>query len=541
MLNTDAELPLPSDRPHIGTYTTNFERIFAGQSSPAGTRLIHRTLPLQFQAMGVRLEAIHAAQEALQTVNKAYLAGQVDVGQLFAAMRSVTDQKRAWLASVCQYNHAIADYALAVVGSETVGRELVSVLIKLSGAEPKRTGTGDGVLYPKLSTGVEQADYETPVPAAPEANAEEPKRPTLAPARDELTDAPPSPWAPAPKNLGDGQNPTGNELPAEETPAAAPAEPPPPRRSPLHCMTSPPRLRRSVCRSPIGRLRFRSDPWSRWRRQTSRPDSGRSTCRPRKRQALGGSIHPSTALTRRFQAKRLALRLHAAGENGPEGKPVGLEACLKGLSARQRQPVLEAYWVAAMRLAEHRVYRQHIQLLDDLVQVVTLGDAGTPERRHAQGSAVGRGCRLAGGRSPVDGGAFELTQRPCQAARGPLAVADDSAPCRALPDAARIAGPPVGRVVGNEAGGAPFPRSAKTLAAAPGRSSKPIAAASKPLPPIEVGSCPSCGFSLRWNSRAAKRWNFSEPCWPTINRSPSMPWRSSRRRLPKRSSWPRSS
>ena len=238
MLNTDAELPLPSDRPHIGTYTTNFERIFAGQSPPAGTRLIHRTLPLQFQAMGVRLEAIHAAQEALQTVNKAYLAGQVDVGQLFAAMRSVTDQKRAWLASVCQYNHAIAAIML-VVGSETVGRELVSVLIvdrlrsrsdrdRRWGALPKalnRRGTGrlrDSRSARRRQTrGAQTADVGRRW-------------------RDERTDAPPS-RTPAPKNR---RRP---ELDRERTAGGGdagslPAELPPPRRSPLYCMTSPPRL-----------------------------------------------------------------------------------------------------------------------------------------------------------------------------------------------------------------------------------------------------------------------------------------------------------
>ena len=420
-LDTGAELPLPSDRPHIGTYSTNFERIFAEQSPPAGTRLIHRTLPLQFQAMGVRLEAVHAAQEALQTVNKAYLAGQVDVGQLFAAMRSVADQKRAWLASVCQYNHAIADYALAVVGSETAGRELVSVLIKLPAAEPKRPKASDGAVYPKSSTGVEQADYETPAPAAPAASAEEPKRPTLAPARDELTEAPPSPWAPAPKNLGDSQSSTRSELPAEEKPAAAPAEPPPasPVIPALHdepaetpqIRVPPPDRTSSIQERPLVSVEAADLP------------SGQRTVYMPPAQAAGapGRQYPSLdGLDEAVQAKRLALQLHAVDDNGPEGKPVGLEACLKGLSARQRQPVLEAYWVAAMRLAEHRVYRRHIQLLDDLVQVVALGDAGTPEA-----IAMLKAARLAADADLLEAevrltaAQFDLTQRAARPLEGP--------------------------------------------------------------------------------------------------------------------------
>ncbi|MDD4266928.1 MAG: hypothetical protein PHN77_01770 [Thermoguttaceae bacterium] len=464
-LDTNAELPLPSDHPHIGTYTTNFERIFVDQSPPTGTRLIHRTLPLQFQAIGVRLEAIHAAQEALQTINKAYLAGQVDVGQPFAAIRGLTDQKRAWLASVCQYNHAIADYALAVVGSETVGHELVSVLIKLSSAEPKRTergesATADGVVYPKSSTGVEQADYETPAPPAPAASAEEepkrptfapaasaeeepkrptfapaasaeeepkrptlapaasaeekPKRPTLAPAREELTEAPPSPWAPAPKNLGGSQSPAEYELPAEEPPAAvppvAPARPEEPAGMPPIRMPRPDRSS-SIQQRPLVAVEAADFPSG--RRTVYMPPTPLAGAAGRQYASLDG-------LDEAVQAKRLALQLHAVGEDGPEGKPVGLEASLKGLSARQRQPVLEAYWLAAMRLAEHRVYRRHIQLLDDLVQAVTLGDAGTPEA-----IAMLKAARLAADADLLEAevrltaAQFELTQRSARPLEGP--------------------------------------------------------------------------------------------------------------------------
>ena len=327
--------------------------------------------------MGVRLEAIHAAEEARQTILKAYLAGQVDVGELFAATRGLADQKRAWLASVCQYNHAIADYAFAVVGSETVGRELVSVLIRLADGEPKRPRRRAS--YPGLPSGVEQADYEAPAAPSAKSPAEAAGQPTLAPPRERLTEAPPSPWA-APKELGASERPPEIESPVEEDPVGAPGEPPPapavapelheePAASPMSSVPEPDQAS-SIRQGPMVSVEAADLPaGQRTVYMPSAPAAGASGRRYSSLDGLDGAV----------QAKRLVLQLHTPGEGGPDGKPATLEACLKGLSNRQRQPVLAAYWVASMRLAEYRAYRQRIGLLDDLVQVATLGAASTPD------------------------------------------------------------------------------------------------------------------------------------------------------------------
>ena len=39
-------LPLPADRPHIGTYQTKFDLLFANRQPPVRTRMIDRTLPV---------------------------------------------------------------------------------------------------------------------------------------------------------------------------------------------------------------------------------------------------------------------------------------------------------------------------------------------------------------------------------------------------------------------------------------------------------------------------------------------------------------
>lgn len=439
-LDSSAELPLPSDRPHIGTYTTNFEQIFADRTPPPGARLIHRTLPLQFQAIGVRVEAIHATQEALQAIGAAYLAGQVDAGELFAAIRSVTDQKRAWLASVCQYNHAIADYAFAVVGSETIGRELVSVLIKVSDAAPKQPKSGDGAIFLGVPRGVEQADYEAPAAAAPAAPAPlavappavappapappasaASERPTLAPPREQLTEAPPSPWTSAPADPTKGSSPAAAAPPAEKNPASGSGQPaPPPAVSPaLHeepveapALGSPPPDRASsIQRAPLVSVEAADLPAG--ERTVFMPPTPAAGAPGRQYQSLDG-------LDGAVQAKRLALQLHTAGELGLDAKPVDLEACLKGLSTRQRQPALETYWAASMRLAEYRVYRQRIGLLDDLVQVVTLGAASTPAAIvRLKAARLAADADLLEAEVRLTAAQFDLTQRAARPLEGP--------------------------------------------------------------------------------------------------------------------------
>lgn len=186
-LNSSGQLPLPDDSFHLGTYSTHFEKIFANDSPPGQTRLLHRTLPLQYRVIDVRTDAIHAAQAAYQEVARSYKAGQVDAADVLATLHQITVQKRAWIEAVARYNDSIADYALAIAGPETTGRDLVSILIKLSEAAPRanqdKAAVSPSTPQPTLA--------ESPSGTALTVDvAKRPEVPTLAPPREEMvTDA----------------------------------------------------------------------------------------------------------------------------------------------------------------------------------------------------------------------------------------------------------------------------------------------------------------------------------------------------------------
>ncbi|MHB8900088.1 MAG: hypothetical protein ACYC6Y_15170, partial [Thermoguttaceae bacterium] len=83
-----------------------------------------------------------------------------------------------------------------------------------------------------------------------------------------------------------------------------------------------------------------------------------------------------------LQAKRLAAVLHGAPDTGGDKTAaVDLETCLDGVPTGKRHAVIEAYWEASHRLAEHEVYRRQVEILDGLVEPVTLGSAGTNDAR----------------------------------------------------------------------------------------------------------------------------------------------------------------
>ena len=184
-LDSSSQLPLPADPPHISTYTTHFERIFADRSPAGQTRLIHRTMPLQYRLIDVRTEAVHAAQDALKEVVRSYAAGQVDAADVLATLHDVTLQRRAWIAAVAQYNFSIADYALTIAGPETTGRDLVSILIKLSKTEPRpaenkqtTAAPASPTLAPRTTSAISR------LPAAPAEMTAKSGVPTLAPPQE---------------------------------------------------------------------------------------------------------------------------------------------------------------------------------------------------------------------------------------------------------------------------------------------------------------------------------------------------------------------
>lgn len=129
LLGISSGPPLPADLPHVGAYRTGFDEVFALRGVLPRARLLHRILPVRRQTIEARAAAVQAAGDALQAVAEAYAARRADLPAVLAAADHWTSQRQAFVAAVCQYNHDIADYALAVAGPVVPSQSLISMLI----------------------------------------------------------------------------------------------------------------------------------------------------------------------------------------------------------------------------------------------------------------------------------------------------------------------------------------------------------------------------------------------------------------------------
>ncbi len=104
-------IPATVDRPHVGDYRTEFERLFSGQTPPPRLRLIHRTMPISRRAIDVHGAALVAAIDALEVTEEDYHQQKTDYLTLAAAFDHLIAEQTAFLASVLRYNEDIAEYA----------------------------------------------------------------------------------------------------------------------------------------------------------------------------------------------------------------------------------------------------------------------------------------------------------------------------------------------------------------------------------------------------------------------------------------------
>lgn len=126
----DGQMPLATDRPHVGDYRTHYERIFSSQPPPPRIRLIHRTLPVRRKAIDARADAVVAAGDAVDAAGQQFR----DTGQGFSTLldtiQLLGQQRSAFIAEVRDYNLDIAEYAFAVAPAGAGGDTLVSMLIR---------------------------------------------------------------------------------------------------------------------------------------------------------------------------------------------------------------------------------------------------------------------------------------------------------------------------------------------------------------------------------------------------------------------------
>ncbi len=366
--------PLPADAPHVGAYRTGFDEVYAMRGVVPRARLIHRILPVRRQEIEARAAAVQAADDALLALADAYAAGRTDFPAVLAALEHWTSQRQAFLSAVCQYNHDIADYALAVAGPVIPSQSLVSMLILPAGrSSPPSTppassggqgrgpgdgaasggGPGSGVIpatalepagHPQLSqpgasfgqSGAQQIPpWGLPV-QAPASAAQLPQAST--PSRDEPTLAPPQ-GSRAPAG-GVPPSPAGSEGRGEAAPSAPAGG----------------EDKGASSREPV----FPPAPMERVVRRLAAEASDSSAALA----MFAGLADASPSI----RAKQLSRILHTPGPaSGEAGRPVELGELLRSYLAADRRGLIHAYWRAASQGAQYQALVRQSELLESLV------------------------------------------------------------------------------------------------------------------------------------------------------------------------------
>ena len=161
-LSVNAIPPVPRDVPLVGAYRSNYDVIFANRIPPSGIRRVARMLPLQHQTIDAQAAAVTAAADAVHELHEAHKTNQTSLRDVLDACDRLSRHRQAFLASVRDYNHAVAEYSLAVIGTGESRQTIVSTLIR-------SPATTRAVLAPNSNARTSQRD-RTPLRTAPLGN-----------------------------------------------------------------------------------------------------------------------------------------------------------------------------------------------------------------------------------------------------------------------------------------------------------------------------------------------------------------------------------
>ncbi len=129
-LASDGVRPLAADLPHVGTYNTSLERVYARRVPPARAYLLQKTLPLRREVVTTRAQTVWAAQDAYEAAFDAYRKRQLPLDDVLIAVDSLRTRRGQFLTAVRRYNDEIAEYALTSAPEGTSRETLVGMLIK---------------------------------------------------------------------------------------------------------------------------------------------------------------------------------------------------------------------------------------------------------------------------------------------------------------------------------------------------------------------------------------------------------------------------
>ena len=319
-------MPLSVDRPHVGNYTTLFEQIFATGAPPARIRLIHRTLPIQRQAIDAHAAAIVATADAVEATGEQFETTGNGLATLLALLAQLHGERQAFILAVRRYNDYIAEYLLNVARPGTTNETLVSQLILPTGRERQAPASAQ----PSGSAPVQQ----------PSAAPLQPQQPSVT-----LPDGSGLPGAP-----GAPAAPVDPAAPAADASVAAP--------------TGDDGLPRTFANRPF-------EPSGASPIDAPSAESQTSNYQPADVDELltnGGGMYRGLAdLQPPARAQKLSELLHWDRALPPDtGQRIALPDCLDKVSQGERLELLAAYWQTRESVARFQALSDRADQLDAL-------------------------------------------------------------------------------------------------------------------------------------------------------------------------------
>ncbi len=147
-------LPLPSDRPLVGRYRTNFEMYAAQAPMPESLRQLNQWLPKQQMLISGRAETVQRCRTAVARASQAFKQGSVPIGSMLQAIELCRANHHSFIDTVVGYNRDVAQYALSVKPYVQAPSQVVAMLIPMPAAASTpqlpadmRQATLDGTPY----------------------------------------------------------------------------------------------------------------------------------------------------------------------------------------------------------------------------------------------------------------------------------------------------------------------------------------------------------------------------------------------------------
>jgi hypothetical protein len=151
-------LPLPADMPHCGTYTSRYDQVFAGRSSPEAQGLA-LLLPMRYAELDDAAVGVSSAEDWLKGVISRN-ENSDSVGNL-RALELLALQRRAFVQIARDYNRRIARYSELATPGQISPDRLTGMLIKRPAPSTATRSAAPAPPPSRTSSGVETSPQRT--------------------------------------------------------------------------------------------------------------------------------------------------------------------------------------------------------------------------------------------------------------------------------------------------------------------------------------------------------------------------------------------